>query len=323
MLMRLGGAKYHRLTGKQPVFLLSKLNLQLISSPVITLFILIVFLVFPIGITPAKADSSLQTTAIRIGITPVILDQQINFLNKWKSYLETHLKQPVEFIQKDSYGKITTHLLKGELDFGWICGYPYVQHKAMLDLIAVPVYKGKPLYQSYLIVSNTDTSTNSLLDLKDTVFAYSDPDSNSGYLYGQYTLTKAKIDPDTFFKKTFFTWQHKNTVEAVAVGLAQAGIIDSYIWETMKKQQHPLIEKTRVAHKSSEFAFPPLVTTKNAPPHLKKIFLHTLLSMEQKPQGQRLLEELNIDGFIPGNDQLYDDILKMHLFLENGKHNAS
>lgn len=327
MLRYLGGtkgsAKCHRMTGSQPTFLWSQFYLQLVTSPATTLIILIIFLFFPIGITPVKADSSFQTTTIRIGITPVILDQQINFLNKWKSYLETHLKQPVEFIQKDSYGKITSNLLKGELDFGWICGYPYVQHKEMLDLIAIPVYKGKPLYQSYLIVSSLDTSTNSLLDLKDTVFAYSDPDSNSGYLYGQYFLTKEKVDPDDFFKKTFFTWQHRNTVEAVAVGLAQAGIVDSYIWETMKKQQHPLIAKTRVAHKSVEFAFPPLVTTKNVSPHIKKMFLRTLLSMEKEPQGRRLLEELNLDGFIPANDQLYDDILEMHLFLENGKHNAS
>jgi len=285
------------------------------STIVITLVLL--------SITSVKAEHDPQSQPVRIGITSVILDQQLQFLHKWKSYLEAHLDQPVEFIQQDSYGKITTQLLKGELDFGWICGYPYVLHQALLELVAVPLNNGKPLYQSYLIVSNHDKTTNSLQDLKNTVFAYSDPDSNSGYLYAQYSLKKANLNSESFFKKSFFTWQHKNTVEAVAVGLATAGIIDSYIWETMKQQRHPLIAKTRIVHKSRAFGFPPLVTTKYVSSQLKKKLQRILLLMNKNIEGKYLLDQLNIDGFIDGNPQLYDDILQMHLFLEANHHAAS
>lgn len=297
--------------------LLAMFAQQLLSKP--TIVITLLFL----GITPAKAELDSPSTPIRIGITPVILDQQLQFLQKWKAYLEVQLKQPVEFIQQDSYGKITTQLLKGELDFGWICGYPYVQHQDLFELIAVPLYNGKPRYQSYLIVSNLDTETKSLQDLKNTVFAYSDPDSNSGYLYAHYSLKKANLNPDSFFKKTFFTWRHKNTVEAVAVGLAKAGIIDSYIWETMKQQRHPLIAKTRIAHKSTRFGFPPIVTTKHAPITLKYKFQRVLLSMNKTEKGKALLNQLNIDGFVRATTDLYNDILQMHLFIEAKNHAAS
>ena len=123
--------------------------------------------------------------------------------------------------------------------------------------------------------------------------------------------------------KLLLTWQHKNTVEAVAVGLANAGIIDSYIWETMKLQRHPLIEKTRIAHKSESFGFPPLVATKHISVQLKKKFKRLLLSMNKNKHGKYLLDQLNIDGFIDGNKQLYDDILKMHSFIEANNHVAS
>ena len=296
------------------IALLTRFSQQLLAKPTIAITLLL------LSITSVKAELNSPSAPIRIGITSVILNQQLQFLQKWKAYLEEQLNQPIEFIRQESYGKITTQLLKGDLDFGWICGYPYVQHQTLLELIAVPLYNGKPLYQSYLIVSNSDIEIKSLLDLKDTVFAYSDPDSNSGYLYAQYILIRAGLNPESFFKKSFFTWQHKNTVEAVAVGLAKAGIIDSYIWETMKKQRHPLIEKTRIAYKSRTFGFPPLVTTKHVSPELKKKLQRILLSMNENAQGRYLLEQLNIEGFIQGNTDLFNDILQMHLYIEAENH---
>jgi phosphonate transport system substrate-binding protein len=37
------------------------------------------------------------------------------------------------------------------------------------------------------------------------VFAYSDPDSNSGFLYPQYRLIMQGENPVSFFSRTFFT----------------------------------------------------------------------------------------------------------------------
>ena len=261
--------------------------------------------------SPANLTEDKESPTIKFGITPVILDEQIQLLNDWRDYLQRQLKRPVQFIQRDSYGKITSHLLKGELDFGWICGYPFVQHQNNLNLVAVPLYNGKPLYHSYLIVPVTDRKTQGLLDMNDAVFAYSDPDSNSGYLYAQYFLKTAGKSPESFFKKSFFTWEHLNTVEAVAAGLAQGGIVDSYIWETLQKQHSSLSGRTRVAHKSKPFAFPPIVATNNVNPKLVAEMRHLLVSMAENEQGRHLLEKLNLDGFIPGEDRWYDSIRHM------------
>lgn len=256
------------------------------------------------------ADDQLPT--IKFGITPVILNQQTQFLNDWRVYLEKRLNHAVRFIQRDSYGKITTLLLKGELDFAWICGYPYVQHQNLIELVAVPLYQDKPFYQSYLIVPITDKKTRSILDLKNIVFAYSDPDSNSGYLYAQYILNTSNQDAKNFFKKTFFTWEHRNTVEAVATGLAQAGIVDGYIWETMQKQHSTLTENTRVAHKSKLFGFPPIVSRKNISSDLRNRMQHILIAMHDNKEGQLLLKFLNLDKLIPGKAERYNAIRQMN-----------
>ena len=72
-------------------------------------------------------------------------------------------------------------LLAGQVDAAWICGYPYVRHRDDLALLAVPIWRGWSLYQSYLIGRPTGSEA-SLADLRGEIHAFSDPDSNSGYL---------------------------------------------------------------------------------------------------------------------------------------------
>ncbi|MBA1333584.1 ABC transporter substrate-binding protein, partial [Candidatus Endoriftia persephone str. Guaymas] len=37
--------------------------------------------------------------------------------------------------------------------------------------------------------------------------------------------------PETFFRQTFFTFNHAETVQAVSEQVADGGAVDSYIWE--------------------------------------------------------------------------------------------
>ena len=64
-------------------------------------------------------------------------------------------------------------------------------------------------------------------------------------------------DAATFFRKSFFTWGHRRVVDAVAVGLAQGGSVDGYVWDTLKIHHPEVTEQTRVAHRSAKYGFPP------------------------------------------------------------------
>jgi len=116
-----------------------------------------------------------EKTPLRIGTTPVFLDDQIGFLDQWAAYLGLRLNQPVRFVQRASYRQIVRELMEGNIDFAWICGYPFVREEERLRLVAVPVWQGEPRYRSYLIVPREDTVTQSLRDLEGRIFAYSDP----------------------------------------------------------------------------------------------------------------------------------------------------
>jgi len=252
----------------------------------------------------------------RIGLTPVMLIDRTSFLKDWQHYFEARLGVSVTFIQRQTYREVVDLLLAGELDAAWLCGYPYVVHRQEVELLSVPLFHGEPTYQSYLIVPAGDDWTQSLVDLKQKVFAYSDPDSNSGYLYPQVRLIEEGIQPRRFFAKSFFTWSHREVVKAVAEGVAHAGAVDGYVWETLALNEPELTRRTRVVAQSPSFGFPPLVVKRHLDEQRVKRLRQAFLGMAEDSEGRTLLKKLNLDGFIRGDDRLFDGIAESVRILE-------
>ncbi len=261
-------------------------------------------------------------SVLRVGLTPVILDDQYAFLQRWQHWLEQKLGQPVRFVQRLKYRDITEALLIEELDAAWVCGYPYVRYRPYMTLLAVPRYKGGLTYHSYLIVSRALPQVQKLRQLKGRVFAFSDPDSNSGYLYPSYRFHELGLDPARFFERTFFTWAHRNTIDAVADDLADAGAVDSYIWEQYRRYHPEVVERTRIIERSPAFGFPPLVVRNSLPDGRRRRLQEILLHMHEDREGRELLEALGLDGFAPGTPRLYAGIERMWHAMGGGANRA-
>ena len=258
-----------------------------------------------------------QGDALRIGLTPVILADQAAFLTRWSEYLSKRLGSPVVFIARESYQGVLDLLFSGQLDAAWICGYPYIRHKPQLQLLAVPLYEGRPLYQAYLIRPRQHNSRlQGWADLKDKVLVYSDPLSNSGWLVAQVQLNAAGLGSRDL-RKSFFAHGHRNVAEAVAARLANAGSIDGYVWETMRQQGMAAVEQTEVVWKSDLFGFPPLVVRQNAKHPKTHVLQATLMGMQHESEGQSLLKALNLTGFEPGNPSLFASIAAMAISTES------
>ena len=245
---------------------------------------------------------------LRIGLTPVILADQVAFLSRWGRYLGSRVGIDVEFVARESYQSILDLLFSKQIDAAWICGYPFVRFESGLSLLAVPLYHGQPFYQAYLIRSKTPVpEIEGWNDLKGRVLAYSDPLSNSGWLVAQAQLNKAGVSARDL-KRGFFTHGHRNVAEAVAARLAQAGSIDGYVWETMRAQGMPAIAKTEVIWKSEPFGFPPLVVRKGHEHPQMEALRQALLHMGDDKVGRDLLASLNLTGFTLGQASLFDSI---------------
>lgn len=264
------------------------------------------------GATLMPMDAASQAAGpFRFGTTPVFLDDQVGFLARWALYLSGAMGVPVEFVQRRSYRDIMALLRSDSLDAAWICGSPWVVNKAQLHGVSIPTYREGPWYQSYLIVPAADTRSSSLLDLRSKVFAYSDPDSNSGCLVPRTTLMKAGVDPDRHFGRSFFTWGHSNVVQAVAAGLAQGGAVDGYVWDTLQLHSPALIARTRVAWRSDLYGFPPVAARATLDADIEQRFRAALLGMAQDADGRRLLKELNLDAFGTFRAEVFDGIARL------------
>ena len=266
-------------------------------------------LMFALWTTMPTAEES--APPLRLGLTPVILDDRLTYIARLRDYLRRELERPVELVQRSSYGEIMEKLENEELDAAWICGYPYVKHREQLDLVAVPRYQSEPLYRSYLIAGSDNTAITGWDDLEGRVFAFSDPDSNSGYLYPRHALAEQGHDAADFLGRTFFTGSHQAVVEAVAAGLAEAGAVDGYVWDTLRTKKPELVERTRVVERSRTFGFPPVAAGPTLSTDGQDRLRESLMGMALTDEGRKLLDALNLDDFVEPDPGLYDDIDQM------------
>ena len=260
------------------------------------------------GIAQDKIPQDKPGDPLLFGLTPVLLDNDLELLKALRAYLETATGRPVELVTRRTYQEVTALLVSGQLSAAWICGYPYLQFRDELELIAVPEWNGKPYYQAYLIVSADRTATE-VSDLEGDIHAYSDPDSNSGYLVTRALLNDLGIDAGPFFRKTLFTYGHRNVIRAVASGLAQSGSVDGYVWEVMQEIEPELVGGTRVLRKSEWLGFPPIATSRALAGSEDVRKLRTaLLQMTSSDEGRHVLDMLKLTGFGEPNERDFDGI---------------
>jgi len=246
---------------------------------------------------------------IRFGLTAATVSENLEFYERWAGYLSRKVGRNVQFVQRRTYREAIERLEAGEHDFSWICSLPYVKYRdsRFFGLMAVPVFQGEPLYRSYIIVP-THRAFQSIVDLQGRVFAYSDPDSNSGYAVPRQMLSALGRNPDTFFRRVFFTYSHSETIEAVAEHVADGAAVDSYVWEYLNRHEPRLTAKTKVIQRSQTYGFPPLVYRVGIDDGLRSRMTNALLAMDKDAEGRALLEELMLDRFVTASPALYDTV---------------
>lgn len=248
------------------------------------------------------------TRPIRVGLTSVFLVQRAGLLNRWNEYLNQRIGRPVSFVLRQSYQEITTLLLSGQLDAAWICEYPYACLEKQLRLLTTPFYQQKPLYPVYLIVPQDDQHTQSIIDLKGRLFAFSDPNSLAGYQLPRYWLHMQGVDPDHFFERTIITWAHRNSVQAVADRLVDGATVDGYVWDMLSRFSSEITQKTRIVLRSKLYGFPPLVTPIGLPEREATQIRAALNGMNTDPIGQQILSMFGLERFETVSPAIYDDV---------------
>jgi phosphonate transport system substrate-binding protein len=254
---------------------------------------------------------------LRVAVAAIISPKEtFVFYRQLLDYIGAKLGREIEFVQRKTYGEINELLARGQIEMAFICSGPYAlgREKYGIELLATPQVQNSHFYQSYLIV-NKNSRFQSLADLGGGVFAFTDPDSNSGKLVPTVWLAQMGEKPETFFRKIIYTYSHDNAIMAVAKGLVDGAAVDGLIWEYFNQKNPIFTSETRVIRKSEPYGIPPIVASKSLTLELKALVRQELFAMHQDPEGQKILNELLIDRFISPRDEWYDSIRKINLSL--------
>jgi phosphonate transport system substrate-binding protein len=258
-------------------------------------------------------DQPVEDSSLRVAVAAMISPKEtFDYYRQVLDYIGNHLGRDVQLIQRKTYGEINELFGKGEIDLAFVCSGPYATAKKKygFELLATPRVKGSHFYHSYLIV-NKNSPFHRLEDLRGQVFAFTDPESNTGKLVPTYWLKQIGERPETFFGKTIYTYSHDNSILAVARGLVDGSTVDGLIWEYYNQKDPTFTSKTKIIRKSEPYGIPPLVASKYATTKLKESMRRLLFSMHRDPEGQQILNELMIDQFIEPKEEWYDTIRQM------------
>ncbi|KJS19573.1 MAG: hypothetical protein VR72_18140 [Clostridiaceae bacterium BRH_c20a] len=310
--------------------------LKQIRLPITALILIILLTTFVIGCKNVPNDSidiSLKDTervdnnkhedksnTLRVAFSAITSPKEsIIYYGDLLKYIENELGIKVEVIQRKTYQEVNDLIEAGEVDLAFICTYAYTLGTKQFGLqsFLVPQKNGKLTYQSYIIVPQ-DSMITAFDQLKGKRFAFTDPISNTGYLYPKYLLKQKKETAESFFKNTIFTYSHDNSIKAVADKIVDGAAVDGLVFEYLIEKKPEIKDKVRIIGKSKEFGIPPVVVSPKVNTETKDKLKRLFLNLHNSEEGRVILEHLKIERFREQEDDNYDAIREMANEVLNG-----
>ncbi len=261
------------------------------------------------GSAHSEPDDEVLSVAIAGVLSPSVT---LEHYQELLTFMGEALGKQALMLLKPTYAEINDLLSGQRADMAFVCSLAYVagSEEYGMELLAAPQVGGETSYYSYLIVS-AGSSVTGLEELRGASFAFADPMSNSGHLAPTYQLHLIGEDPASFFARYHFTYNHDNSIAAVADGLVDGAAVDSLVYEQMLRKDPDLAGKTRIVARWGPFGIPPVVVSPWMDPDLKQQLRDFFLSLHNTAEGSMILDSLAVDKFVDVPDALYDSIREM------------
>jgi phosphonate transport system substrate-binding protein len=213
----------------------------------------------------------------------------------------------------------------GAVDYGFICGYPYIlahdQAVPKVELVAAPVpkdprYLHKPVYFSDLIVRK-DSPFKSLHDLRGRTYVFNEETSNSGYNMPRGHLVKLGLT-NGFFGKVLRSGSHEASIRMVAQGLADASFVDSLVLDYDRAKGFGEAAEVRVIESLGPVATVPFVVSSAALRTVAPLKAR-LQTMHEDPRGREILDEAFLERFAEVSDADYDALRALKKSAEDAR----
>ena len=276
------------------------------------LFLLVVVLAGPGG-------GGQPSPELVFGMTPVVgVEATRERFAPLAEYMSDQLGVPVRLLVADSYGSLIEKMVAGEVDLAKLSPLAYVRVRQKIPsmrLIATHVANGSATYSSYLVALQ-DSKVCIPGGPSDTRICFADPDSTSGYLYPAAYLRSRGIDPERDFKAEF-AGDHRACLEGLFAG--RYDVVATWAGAIRDARQSGLdVGELTIVAKTGRIPYDAYCVRPGLDEAIARRIQQLLLKTNTlSKDGRRVLSPtLGINGWVTGDDRVYDDIRRVEKSVE-------
>ncbi|HEY8741446.1 MAG TPA: PhnD/SsuA/transferrin family substrate-binding protein [Candidatus Dormibacteraeota bacterium] len=245
---------------------------------------------------------------------------------RWATYLAPNVRPAYDLVaravsrelgievaleQRSDYGRVA----RGEYDFAFLCGLPYVEMVdgmiAALVPVAAPVlfgprHSGGPTYFSDVIVAAA-SRRQTFEDLRRCRWAYNEKGSHSGYLVILHRLARLG-ETTAFFGEWVDAGFHQEAIRKVVTGDVDASAIDSQVLAVALDIDPSLQDSVRVIDSLGPSTSQPLVAAGHVPDDVVRAVREVVLRVGLADEEREVMAAAHVERFAAVEDSDYDDI---------------
>lgn len=260
------------------------------------------------GASLAKANCD-WPKVIKVGLIPT--EGGADIIKRFKPLLD-HLSRmlgvKVEGFSASDYAGIITAMAHKHIDFAYFGPKSYTDaaNKAGAQALVLELNKKKQPGYYGIIISKKGSGIKTLAQAKGKTFAFTDPNSTSGFLVPNILFARdLKVKPEAYFKKVSFSGSHGASILAVKNGSVQVAATNNIDRDRMVEKGQASLADFNILWTSDLIPGAPMCARKDLPESLKAAFAGALIMFNSDKKG---LQKLQNGGYAFADDTTYDVI---------------
>ncbi len=232
----------------------------------------------------------------------------INVITGW---LSEQMGVPVTGFVTFDHAAAVEALRNGDADISFMGALPFVLAEDQIGAVPLlsEVYRGQPSYSGRVFVRR-DSGIETLADLRGRDIAFSDPVSESGYIYPLDLFVRAGLfsgtgDADSFFGQKFFAGGYQQAMQAMANGLVDAAGASQYADLYLTPDQQA---EVKVLAESEQIPSHAIIAGPDLDAGLQAKFIKTMLRLNESENRHLLAYLYGPDGYLPADPSVYEGV---------------